>query len=72
MTQRPSVRRWGLLAAVAFLLMAAGPPNNDFVMIDIPDAPQTYGVGIDNHGLVTAYTLTPHSIRMGFSLSMEW
>jgi hypothetical protein len=53
MTHRTSIRRWSLLAVVAVMLMAAGPPGDDFVTIDVPDSVQTYGFGIDNHAVVT-------------------
>jgi hypothetical protein len=53
MAYRPSIRRFSLLGVTAVLLMAAGPPDGDFVTIDIPGAPQVYGLGIENHGLVT-------------------
>jgi hypothetical protein len=52
MTHRPSIRRWSSLAAAA-LLMAAGPPGDDFVTIDVPGVTQTFGFGIDNHAVVT-------------------
>jgi hypothetical protein len=53
MTHRPSIGRWTLLAAAAVVLMAAGPPGDNFVTIDVPDAVATFGLGISNQGLVT-------------------
>jgi hypothetical protein len=52
MIHRPNIRGWSLLAA-AVLFMAAGPPGDDFVTIDVPGATLTYGFGIDNHAVVT-------------------
>jgi hypothetical protein len=42
-----------LLTFGSLLLIAAGPPGDDFVTIDIPDSPEAFGSGVDNHGLVT-------------------
>ena len=53
MTHRPTIRRWSFLAVAAAVLMAAGPPGDDFVTIDFPDATATFGLGISNHGVVT-------------------
>jgi hypothetical protein len=53
MTHRPIIRRWGFLTVAAVLLMAAGPPRDDFVTIDLPGVTDIEAYGVDNHGTVT-------------------
>jgi hypothetical protein len=66
MSHRRCIRRWSLLAAATVSLMAAGPPDDDFVTIDVPGASQAFGSGIDNHGLVTGYYLDAAFYSHGF------
>jgi hypothetical protein len=51
--EKSRILRWSFLAATAVMLMAAGPPGDNFVTIDVPDAIATFGLGISNQGLVT-------------------
>ncbi|MGC8638524.1 MAG: hypothetical protein ACP5XB_01455 [Isosphaeraceae bacterium] len=53
MSQRPRIRRFGFLVLAAGLLVAAGPPGNNFVTVDVPGAVLTGAFGISNQGIVT-------------------
>jgi hypothetical protein len=66
MTQRSRIRRWGLLTALSGMLLAAGPPGDEFVSIDVPGATMTFGWGISNQAVVTGLYLDAAFNSHGF------
>ena len=53
MQNRSRLIRWSFLAVTVGSLLAAGPPGDGFVTIDLPGVTDIEAYGVDNHGTVT-------------------
>jgi hypothetical protein len=53
MQNKSRLLRWSFLALTVGPLLAGGPPNGQFVTIDIPGSADVEAYGIDNHGTIT-------------------